>query len=50
MPHILRDSFITSAAFAGHGRREAWLGCLLAECNMHVPMPVAGHPPPHWRW
>lgn len=49
-PHILRDSFITSAAFAGRRRREAWLGCLLAECIMHAPMPATGHPPPHWRW
>jgi sugar lactone lactonase YvrE len=41
---------VSSLAFAGPGRREAWLGCLLADRIMRIPMPVAGHPPPHWRW
>ncbi len=41
---------VSSLAFAGPGRREAWLGCLLADRVMRVPMPVAGHPPPHWLW
>ncbi len=41
---------LSSLAFAGPGRREAWLGCLLADRVMRVPMPVAGHPPPHWHW
>ena len=41
---------VSSLAFAGPGRREAWLGCLLADRIMRVPMPVAGHPPPHWGW
>jgi sugar lactone lactonase YvrE len=40
---------VSSLAFAGPGRREAWLGCLLADRIMRVPMPVAGSPPPHWR-
>jgi sugar lactone lactonase YvrE len=41
---------VSSLAFAGPGRREAWLGCLLADHIMRVPMPVIGAPPPHWRW
>ncbi|WP_270936391.1 SMP-30/gluconolactonase/LRE family protein [Falsiroseomonas oryzae] len=41
---------VSSLAFAGPGQREAWLGCLLADRIMRVPMPVAGAPPPHWRW
>jgi sugar lactone lactonase YvrE len=41
---------VSSLAFVGPGRREAWLGCLLADRIMRVPMPVAGAPPPHWRW
>ncbi|MGG5822525.1 SMP-30/gluconolactonase/LRE family protein [Falsiroseomonas sp. HW251] len=41
---------VSSLAFAGPGRREAWLGCLLADRIMRVKMPVAGHPPPHWAW
>lgn len=41
---------VSSLAFAGPGRREAWLGCLLADRIMRVPMPTAGAPPPHWRW
>jgi sugar lactone lactonase YvrE len=41
---------VSSIAFAGPGRREAWLGCLLADRIMRTPMPVAGAPPPHWRW
>ncbi len=40
---------VSSLAFAGPGRREAWLGCLLADRIMRVPMPLAGAPPPHWR-
>jgi len=41
---------VSSLAFAGPGRREAWLGCLLADRIMRVPMPVSGSPPPHWTW
>jgi sugar lactone lactonase YvrE len=41
---------VSSIAFAGPGRRQAWLGCLLADRIMRTPMPVAGAPPPHWRW
>jgi sugar lactone lactonase YvrE len=41
---------VSSLAFAGPGRCEAWLGCLLADHIMRVPMPLAGAPPPHWRW
>ena len=41
---------VSSIAFAGPGRREAWLGCLLADRIMRVPMPLAGAPPPHWAW
>ena len=40
----------SSLAFTGPGERAAWLGCLLADRIMRVPMPVAGHPPPHWAW
>jgi DNA-binding beta-propeller fold protein YncE len=40
---------VSSIAFAGPGRREAWLGCLLADRIMRTPMPIAGAPPPHWR-
>lgn len=40
---------VSSIAFAGPGRREAWLGCLLADRIMRVALPVAGAPPPHWR-
>jgi sugar lactone lactonase YvrE len=39
---------VSSLAFAGPGRREAWLGCLLADRIARTPMPVAGAPPPHW--
>ncbi|MDO9500550.1 SMP-30/gluconolactonase/LRE family protein [Falsiroseomonas sp.] len=41
---------VSSLAFAGPGRREAWLGCLLADRIMRTPIPFAGHPPPHWGW
>jgi sugar lactone lactonase YvrE len=41
---------LSSLAFTGPGHRQAWLGCLLADRIMRVPMPVAGHPPAHWRW
>lgn len=41
---------ISSLAFAGPGRKAAWLGCLLGERIMHLQLPVAGHPPPHWLW
>lgn len=41
---------VSSIAFAGPGLHAAWLGCLLADRIMRVPMPVAGAPPPHWRW
>jgi len=41
---------VSSLAFAGPGRREAWLGCLLRDRIARVTMPVEGAPPPHWRW
>lgn len=41
---------LSSLAFTGPGERAAWLGCLLADRIMRIPMPVAGHPPPHWAW
>jgi len=41
---------VSSIAFSGPDRREAWLGCLLADRIMRTPMPMAGAPPPHWRW
>jgi sugar lactone lactonase YvrE len=41
---------LSSLAFAGPGRRAAWLGCLLADRVGFVEMPVAGQPPPHWGW
>lgn len=41
---------LSSLAFAGPGRKAAWLGCLLAERIMRLDLPVAGHPPAHWLW
>lgn len=41
---------VSSLAFAGPGRRAAWLGCLLADRIGFLDLPVAGHPPPHWAW
>ena len=41
---------VSSLAFTGPGERAAWLGCLLADRITRTPMPVAGHPPPHWSW
>lgn len=53
-PHLdgvksLRLSNISNLAFGGIGMKTAYLGCLLGERIAHFPMPVAGHPLPHWR-
>jgi sugar lactone lactonase YvrE len=42
-------SNISNLAFGGIGLKTAYLGCLLGERIAHFPMPVAGHPLPHWR-
>ena len=31
-------------------RRTAYVGCLLGDSIAMFDSPVAGHPPPHWRW
>ena len=41
---------ISSLAFGGHDLRTGYLGCLLGDSIATVPMPVAGHPPTHWRY
>jgi sugar lactone lactonase YvrE len=43
---LLRN--ISSIAFCGANLRHAALGCLLGTQIVTLPMPVAGHPPPHW--
>jgi sugar lactone lactonase YvrE len=52
-PHLdravsLKLSSISNVAFGGIGRKTGYLGCLLGERIAHFPMPVAGHPLPHW--
>lgn len=52
-PHLDRAesvklSNISNLAFGGIGLKSGYLGCLLGERIAHVPMPVAGHPLPHW--
>ncbi len=39
---------ISSLAFGGPELRTGYLGCLLGEAIARIPMPVAGHTPPHW--
>jgi sugar lactone lactonase YvrE len=45
---LLRN--ISSIAFCGPGRRNAVLGCLLADHLFTLPMPVAGVAPTHWNY
>jgi len=40
---------ISSLAFGGPGLRTGYLGCLAGDSVAILPMPVAGHPPVHWR-
>ena len=39
---------ISNLAFGGPDLRTGYLGCLLGEQVAFLPMPVAGHPLPHW--
>lgn len=39
---------VSSLAFGGADLKTGFLGCLLGDAVARVPMPVAGHPPPHW--
>lgn len=41
---------ISSLAFGGPDLRTGYLGCLLGDSIAHLPMPVAGIPPSHWRY
>jgi len=41
---------LSSIAFGGADLRMAYLGCLLGESIGAIRMPVAGHPPVHWRY
>lgn len=41
---------ISSIAFGGPDLRTGFLGCLLGESIARLKMPVAGHPPVHWRY
>jgi len=41
---------ISSLAFGGSDLKTAYLGCLLDEQIYRFRSPVAGHPPPHWRF
>jgi sugar lactone lactonase YvrE len=45
---VLRN--VSSLAFGGPGLRTAYVGCLLGDSIAVFDSPVAGHPPPHWRW
>ena len=45
---LLRN--ISSIAFCGPGRRNAVLGCLLADHLFTLPMPIAGVAPTHWNY
>lgn len=40
---------ISSLAFGGPDLRAGYFGCLLGDVIAVVRMPVAGHPPAHWR-
>ena len=44
---VLRN--ISSIAFGGPSLRTAYLGCLLDERLPTFDVPIAGHPPTHWR-
>jgi len=41
---------VSSLAFGGADLRTAYLGCLLGESIACLRLPVAGHPPTHWRY
>lgn len=41
---------ISSIAFGGTDRRDAFLGCLLDDRIVRFRSPYAGVAPPHWRW
>lgn len=41
---------ISSIAFAGPQLREAYLGCLLGQSILKIPMPVQGVAPTHWNY
>jgi sugar lactone lactonase YvrE len=41
---------ISCLAFGGEDLRTAYLGCLLGAAVGRLRLPVAGHPPPHWRY
>lgn len=41
---------LSSIAFGSADLRTAYLGCLLGESIGAIRMPVAGHPPVHWRY
>jgi sugar lactone lactonase YvrE len=45
---VLRN--VSSLAFGGPGLRTAYVGCLLGDAIAVFDSPVAGHPPPHWRY
>lgn len=45
---VLRN--VSSLAFGGPDLRTAYVGCLLGDSIAMFDSPVAGHPPPHWRW
>lgn len=40
---------VSSLAFGGTDLRTGHLGCLLGDAVGRLRLPVAGHPPPHWR-
>ena len=48
--HSRRLTNISSLAFGGPGLRTGYLGCLLGDRIARFSAPVAGHPPPHWRY
>lgn len=41
---------ISSIAFGGADLKTGYLGCLLGDAIISVPMPVAGFPPVHWTY
>ena len=45
---VLRN--VSSLAFGGPDLRTAYVGCLLGDAIAVFDSPVAGHPPPHWRY
>ena len=48
--HSRRLMNISSLAFGGPDLRSGYLGCLLGDRIARFRAPVAGHPPPHWRY